>query len=282
VPQSGDSSDSTDTIESKPAIDLTQFGIGKPFTRVILGNVSASGCPDGFQTASNPIYGAGNSAATECWPADAWAAYSVGGSTWANFRQANTPEVDRIAQAVSVEVNRVKALALNKAQQLSNAHIGENVCVPWTLGDRSGSECSYIPVQGGSAIDIPVFVAQDAVSSETSQIFSGSIQQLSDAVAAVVDDSAVAKAISSVFARVSALSRKIVKSATKLPTAIGVDYKASSSTPAICTISKARIVVKKDGTCKIKYAVSYASTSSSDTLDAANTFVLDGKLKVKK
>lgn len=282
VPQSRDTTESTDSSEGTPAIDLAQFGIGKPFTRVILGSVSASGCPAGFQAASNPIFGVGNSNASECWPAEAWAAYSVGGSTWANFKLSNTSETDRAAQALGVEVNRVKALALNKAQQLSNTRIGENVCVPWKLGDLSGSECSYIPVQGGSAIDIPVFVALDAVSAGTSQVFAGSIQQLSDAVAAVVDNSAIAKAINSVLAKVSALSKKVVKSTTKLPTASGVDYKATTSTPGICTISKGKLLVKKGGTCKIKYAVTYESSSSSDSLDSTNTFVLNEKIKVKK
>jgi hypothetical protein len=282
APNTGGSTDSIDSTESTPAIDLAQFGIGKPFTRVILGSVSVSGCPSGFMSASNPIFGIGNSPATECWPADAWAAYSVGGSTWANFRQSNISEAERAAQAVSVEVNRVKALALNKAQQLSNSHIGENVCVPWKLGELSGSECSYTPVQGGSAIDIPVFVALDAVSAGTSQVFAGSIQQLSDAVAAVVDNSAIAKAITNVLSKVSALSKKVVKSTTRLPTAAGLDYKATSSTPGVCTISRGKILVKKTGTCNIKYAVSYDSSTSSDALDSTNTFVLNGKIKVKK
>jgi hypothetical protein len=286
APVSSDSVDSSDkSLDSKPetpTVDLSLFGIGRPFTTVILGSNSLNSCPAGFQSAANPIYGVGNSTATECWPAAAWAAYSLGGTAWANFKNDNISEAAKELQTLSVELNRIKALALNRAQTLANTRIGENVCVSWSLGDQSGSECAYIPVQNSGPVEIPVYVVPDAISVDTKQSFSGTVLQLQEAVTNVVGESALAKAINSVLAKVAALSKKTIKATAKLPTASSVDYVARSSTPLICSVSKSKIIVKKNGNCTIKYSVTYDSSSSTDTLDPSSTFVLTSKIKVKK
>ncbi len=72
-----------------PSFDYSPYGIGKPFTQKIPGSVSAGQCPSGFQAASNFIPGVGPSGVTECWPENAWAAYSIGGDVWQKFKTSN-------------------------------------------------------------------------------------------------------------------------------------------------------------------------------------------------
>ncbi len=291
---SSDSQDSTDPVATStdsrdvrdsnalPAVDLTQFGIGKPFTKVVLGNLTLADCPSGYQAASNPIYGIWNSTGTECWPTAAWAAYSVGGATWTAFKDANISEEDKQAQSLDIQLNRIKALALNQAQQLSNDHIGENVCVPWTYGTLSGSECAYIPFQNGSARDVPVYLASDSVTSDSKQNFAGTVVQLQEAVKSIVDDPKLAQAITSTLNRFAALFKRIIKSGTAIPSDKSFKSIARSNSPAVCSISNSRVLVKKSGVCNIKYTVTYAIDLSGDALDSTNHFVLSGKIKVKK
>lgn len=132
-------------------IDLTQYGIGKPFTRVVKGNIGPSDCPSSFQAASNTINTGVEYGATECWPANAWAAYSIGGDVWAQFKASNG-SIDAQAEAARrIQVNAIRALALQQAQTLANATPGIKRCNSWSGFGEVGQECAYIPVQNNSA-----------------------------------------------------------------------------------------------------------------------------------
>ena len=133
-----------------PKVDLTQFGIGRPFTRVVAGNLSASQCPSGYQAATNVLPGIVDGAATECWPDNAWAAYSIGGDVWAQFKSSNGNLNAQAEATRRVQVNAIRALALQQAQNLANLTPGIKRCNSWSGFGESGQECAYIPIQNNS------------------------------------------------------------------------------------------------------------------------------------
>ena len=294
TPSSGESR-TVNSAPAAPSVDLTQFGIGKPFTRVVSGRVNASGCPAGFQAAVNNLDGIQSQGASECWPADAWAAYSVGGTTWSNFKNANISSADQQAVVQSVELNRVKAIALNRAQQDANLNIGKTMCVQWAAGAQTGQECAYIPAQNpnlgpGSRVDtstvsaitpsssesatpVVVVIAIESVTANSQQNFGGTVAQVKQAVTSVVEDTATAKAINTLLQKVSNLASTTIKSSAKLPVNKALDVEVLSKSLSVCTVTSSKIVVKKTGTCKLQYSISD---------DDENTFVLDTKIKVKK
>jgi len=296
-------STSNTTTPATLQVDLTQFGVGKPFTRVVSGRVSVSSCPSGFQAAVNNLDGISSNGATECWPTDAWAAYSVGGTTWSNFKSGNISQVAQQAALTSIEINKVKAIALNRAQQDANLNIGKTMCVQWAFGQQSGQECAYIPIQGNNPLSgtrtdtktattsttdtktattsttetktatVVVQTSKDSITAITQQNFVGTVAQVKQAVTSMVEDTITAKAISAVLQKVSDLSKVTIKSSAKLPTSKGLDISAASNSASICTVSNTKITVKKTGTCKLEYSV----TDSND-----NTFLINTNIKVKK
>ena len=290
---SSDTRTSTTSTPSTPQVDLTQFGIGKPFTRVIAGRVSTSSCPSGFQSATNNLDGISSNGATECWPADAWAAYSVGGATWSSFKSGNISQAAQIEAQTSIEINKVKAIALNRAQQDANLNIGKTMCVQWALGQQSGQECAYIPAQGsnpalGSRTDtststsskpdtntvtVVVQTSKDSVTVVTQQNFGGTVAQVKQAVSSIVDDTATAKAINTILQKVSDLANITIKTSAKLPVNKDLEISATSASTSVCTVSNSKITVKKTGTCKLEYSV----TDIDD-----NVFAIKTSIKVKK
>jgi hypothetical protein len=290
---SSDTRTSTTSTPSTPQVDLTQFGIGKPFTRVIAGRVSTSSCPSGFQSATNNLDGISSNGATECWPADAWAAYSVGGATWSSFKSGNISQAAQIEAQTSIEINKVKAIALNRAQQDANLNIGKTMCVQWAFGQQSGQECAYIPAQGsnpalGSRTDtststsskpdtntvtVVVQTSKDSVTAVTQQNFGGTVAQVKQAVSSIVDDTATAKAINTILQKVSDLANITIKTSAKLPVNKDLEISATSASTSVCTVSNSKITVKKTGTCKLEYSV----TDIDD-----NVFAIKTSIKVKK
>jgi hypothetical protein len=272
---------------TKTSVDLTQFGIGRPFTKVVSGRVPLSSCPSGFQAAKNNLDGINSEGATECWPADAWAAYSIGGTEWSKFKGENISIAAQQAAVVSVELNKVKALALNKAQQQANLNIGKNVCVPWTYQEQSGQECAYIPVQfnpfnrdSSTAVSaasdtktVAVLLIKDSVTVDTQQKFSGNVIQIKEAVNAVVEDTITAKAINTALQKVADLAKTTIKTTIKLPSDGALESTIISKTPKICTVSSSKISGKKNGNCVIEYAV---------IDEDENKFVLNTTIKVKR
>ncbi len=274
-------------------VDLTQFGIGKPFTRVISGRTGVGGCPAGFQAAVNTLDGILSQGATECWPSNAWTAYSMGGTTWANYKNSNISASDKETALQSVELNRVKAIALIRAQQDANLNIGKTMCVKWANGTQNGQECAYIPIQNPnlmsgsrtetitasaassieSATAVTVVTSLESVTADSRLNFAGTVSQIKLAVNTVVEDTATAKAINSLFQKVSALASSTIKSSAKLPSNKALDVEVTSNSTSVCTVKSSRIIVKKSGTCKLEYEISD---------EEENVFTLNAKIKVKK
>jgi hypothetical protein len=152
---SSDSATSTSSTSAaqqpvRPQVDLTQFGIGRPFTRVVAGNLSASQCPSGYQAATNSLSGVIDGGATECWPDNVWAAYSIGGEIWAQFKTSNGSLNAQAEATRRVQVNAIRTLALQQAQNLANLTPGIKRCNSWSGFGESGQECAYIPIQNNS------------------------------------------------------------------------------------------------------------------------------------
>ena len=134
-----------------PYIDLTQYGFGRPFTRVVSGNLSAAQCPTGYQAATNSINtGFSEYGATECWPDNAWAAYSIGGTVWSQFKSTNGSLNAQAEAARRVQVNAIRSLALQQAQNFASQTPGLKRCNNWSAFGESGQECAYIPIQNNS------------------------------------------------------------------------------------------------------------------------------------
>lgn len=152
VTDSSTASSSTPTAQQpvRPQVDLTQFGIGRPFTRVVARNLSASQCPSGYQAATNSLPGIVDGGATECWPDNAWAAYSIGGDVWTQFKSSNGSLNAQAEATRRVQVSAIRALALQQAQNLANLTQGIKRCNSWNGFGESGQECAYIPIQNNS------------------------------------------------------------------------------------------------------------------------------------
>lgn len=142
----------TSPVATKPSIDFSQYGVGKPFTRVVAGNLTSSQCPTGYQAASNQIPGIADGGATECWPENAWTAYSVGGDVWSKFKASNGSFDAQAETNRRVQVNALRSLALQQAQMAANETIGIKRCNSWSGFGESGQECAYIPVQNSSLL----------------------------------------------------------------------------------------------------------------------------------
>lgn len=141
---STNSGNSQNSSNASSTPDYSQYGLGKPFTRIIKGDVSS--CPSGFTAASNSLSGTG---LTECWPENAWAAYSVGGQTWTDFKSSNGSKTAQIAAEQQVQLNATRMLALQKAQSAANETPGIRRCFNWEAFGKSGQECAFIPIQSG-------------------------------------------------------------------------------------------------------------------------------------
>ena len=147
---SGGSSSPT-IITEKP--DYSQYGIGKPFTKKVEGSVPTSQCPVGYQAASNSLPGvAGNYGLTECWPENAWAAYSIGGDVWKSFKLSNGTTDAVAEQTKQIQLNALRSLALSEAQKAANETIGLKRCINWSGFGETGQECAYIPVQNNNGV----------------------------------------------------------------------------------------------------------------------------------
>jgi hypothetical protein len=168
-----DSSTTTSSTPIAPAtnqnVDLTQFGIGKPFTRVVAGNLNTSQCPNGFQAASNTINTGVEYAATECWPNNAWSAYSVGGNVWAQFKSSNGSYDAQAETNRRIQINALRALALQQAQIAANETIGIKRCNSWIGYGESGQECAYIPIQNNDRLGGPINTSVGDTSTSTIQ-----------------------------------------------------------------------------------------------------------------
>jgi hypothetical protein len=123
--------------------ELANIGSGKPFTRVLPGQLSTAQCPAGFQAANGIIVAIGTGTFTECWPTNAWQAWQIGGTTWEQFKSSGGTfnvqaviDLNNAIAALKVEAKRV-------AQGAADSTPGIQRCSKWSGYGQSGQECAY-------------------------------------------------------------------------------------------------------------------------------------------
>lgn len=123
--------------------ELANEGNGKPFTRVLPGQLSTSQCPVGYQAANGIIVAIGKGTYTECWPTNAWKAWQLGGSTWEQFKSSggsfNVQAVIDLNNAIAA----LKSEAKRVAQAAADSTPGIQRCSKWSGYGQSGQECAY-------------------------------------------------------------------------------------------------------------------------------------------
>ena len=266
------------------SIDLSNYGIGKPFTKVISGKHTVDECPAGYRAAVNDIAGI-SSGATECWPGDAFDAWNRGGKLWASFKSVNTTSQIVEEQKSTTATNRLRAIALVQAQQDATAQVGTVSCVKWDYnGTSSGQECAFIPTQsrvgigsssGAKEAQIALkgtSTSSDSVNEGTSGVISGKHSEIKDAIALVADDTAKEISINNLFTKVENMSESIKKNGAQLPNNKSLDVEIESLTTRQCKVKGTKLIVVKTGMCTIEYTI------SENEVD----FVVDQKFKVKK
>ena len=140
----------TPTAQPSPAAaapdanpELANEGNGKPFTRVLPGQLSTSQCPVGYQAANGIIVAIGKGTYTECWPTNAWQAWQLGGSTWEQFKSSggsfNVQAVIDLNNAIAA----LKSEAKRVAQAAADSTPGIQRCSKWSGYGQSGQECAY-------------------------------------------------------------------------------------------------------------------------------------------
>lgn len=123
--------------------DTSYRGSGYPYTRIYRGQLSTADCPIGYQGANGLIAAIGIGTFTECWPANAWAAYRLGGSVWESFKSSGGT-YDALAEVKRREnVESLKKEAKRVAQIAADQTPGIQRCSRWTGYGESGTECAY-------------------------------------------------------------------------------------------------------------------------------------------
>jgi hypothetical protein len=264
-------------------VDLTRFGIGKPFTKVIPGSKSINDCPDGFKAASNPIAGV-DGGATECWPLDAFSAWNSGGLAWGNFKNSKQDAADVEKEKSTIEINKIRANSLIQAQKNANTTVGVVSCVDWEyLGQISGRECAFVPTQSSfgngstgakSALASLKNVKISEMNTEGKAELSatGSRANLRQVMDVVIQDESVIRSIDKLLNSVEIKSKTTLKNGAKLPDNIELDVEIRSLNVKVCEVYGGKLKVKKSGFCNVEYTVNESDVD----------FVLQQKLKVKK
>lgn len=122
---------------------LAILGNGKPFTRVLPGQLSTDQCPVGFQAANGVIVAIGTGTFTECWPENAWNAWRLGGTTWEDFKNSGgTTNVQAVID-LNAAIATLKSEAKTVAQNAADSTPGIQRCSKWSGYGQSGQECAY-------------------------------------------------------------------------------------------------------------------------------------------
>lgn len=158
--------------------DTSYQGSGYPYTKIYRGQLSTTDCPIGYQGANGLIVAIGIGTFTECWPANAWAAYRLGGSIWESFKSSGGT-YDALAEVKRREnIETLKREAKRVAQLAADQTPGVQRCSRWTGYGESGTECAYAFV-APSETDIAVSESSTATS-DSSVVVSDSSSSLAN------------------------------------------------------------------------------------------------------
>lgn len=270
-------------------------GSGSPFTVVLEGQVSKSECPSGYQSANGTIADASTGKTyTECWPADAWTAYRLGGEAWSQFRDSGGDYDPNIEQARQNNVDSLKAKALDVAQAASKLTPGIERCSSWEGFGESGRQCAFELVDPNSLGMIDSDEGEtDSQSEDTDR--EGSNQDSDSSGAETSDDADSESSISAETFRlepvaisgnsieVSKIAPKLIQNSsqaeqvktlakgfTEVPTTQRtlfswfprepeLEYSVTSSTPDVCLASSWRVRIHSPGLCLVEVEITDSS-----------------------
>lgn len=202
-------------------------GSGKPFYKEVPGQVGTDACPVGYQAANGIVHDiAANTITTQCWSAEAWAAYQLGGVAWQKYQQTGggydvAAEIDRRAK-----VALLIAKAQTVAQAAADSTPGVKRCSKWTGYGETGTECAYTFVDPAS-------------------LTNGSTGQ------EIVDP--VSQEAPALLAAASLRVKSTAKATTKI----------TSLTPKVCKVAGLKVKALKAGTCTYKVTVTKAKGKKS-------------------
>jgi hypothetical protein len=137
--------------------ELGNEGSGKPFTRVLPGQLSTSQCPLGYQAANGIIVAIGKGTYTECWPTNAWQAWQLGGTTWEQFKSSGGTFNVQAVIDLNNAIASLKVEAKRVAQAAADSTPGIQRCSKWSGYGQSGQECAYtfVTPTPGTVISTP-------------------------------------------------------------------------------------------------------------------------------
>lgn len=144
--QSTPSQDAEDVVATVPVLTPNQniVGTNQPFYKEVPGQVGVEGCPAGYQAANGLSVNATTGVTTtQCWSAEAWTAYRLGGVAWDKYQATGggydvAAEVDRRAKVAAL-VEQAKSVA----QAAADTTPGVKRCSRWTGYGETGQECAY-------------------------------------------------------------------------------------------------------------------------------------------
>ncbi len=230
--------------------ELANEGNGKPFTRVLPGQLSTSQCPVGYQAANGIIVAIGKGTYTECWPTNAWQAWQLGGSTWEQFKSSggsfNVQAVIDLNNAVAA----LKSEAKRVAQTAADSTPGIQRCSKWSGYGQSGQECAYTfvaPIPGAITPGTSGSDTQTATTPQTSDT-STVLTRPSDTSTVTVQSSDTQTVLSTPSESSTVLSTRTSETSTATTTIDPTSLKVSQTTSGTSQLGLATISV--EGTTK--------------------------------
>lgn len=270
--------------EPGSSAEAAPLGSGHPFTQVVEGQVGVAGCPAGFQAANGLIADAKSKKQyTECWPANAWTAYQLGGEAWQLFKTTGGSydpgvEIDRRAK-----VDLLIAKAKEVAEAAAKATPGIERCSSWSGYGESGRECAYVfidpqtkeetvtqesqeveestgqePAAGDEAAEPQLLVGLDTVE------VSGNSIEIARTALQVTEDAEEAERIAALaagFTEVKTVQRTLLQS---LPRDPELSYRVTSLTKDVCLASSWRVRITDPGLCLVNVEITDSSGNSYD------------------
>jgi hypothetical protein len=228
-------------IAPRPNLSATQ----SPFYKEVDGQVALENCPAGYQGANGLVVnGSTGKETTQCWTADAWTAYRMGGNVWEQYQATGgaydlDAELDRRAKLATL-IAQAKVVADAAAE----ATPGVKRCSTWTGYGESGQVCGYTFVSpGGTLIN------------STSDSVSRDVNRLAPSDAPILDAAAI----------VSASSIKVAPIAKTVVT-------LKSLTPKMCKVSGLKVSAIKKGACSYSMTLK-AKSGKKSTIKKSVVFI---------
>lgn len=264
---------------------------GSPFTVVLEGQVSKSQCPSGYQAASGIIADASTGKTyTQCWPADAWTAYRLGGAAWQQFKDSGGEYDPNVEQARQNNVESLKSKALQVAQAAAKQTPGIERCSSWEGFGESGRECAFELVDPSSLESEEDLNAvtddeteesnssdaqredpeagsntegSEEVSAETFRLepvaISGNSIEVSELAPKLIpneEEAVQVKTLAEGFTKVPTTQRTLFSWFPRDPE---LEYSVKSSTPDVCLASSWRVRIHSPGLCLVDVGITDSS-----------------------